>query len=104
MELVLRLMAEVARLQKRYQEHRADLYVLLARADVEPTNNGSEQDLRNSVLHRKVTAGYRSDWGAEVSAIFTTLPTTDRKRGESLLEALRAIAGPFPAPVAGRAA
>jgi transposase len=84
------------RLQKRYREHRDSLYVFLDRSDVEPTNNGSERDLRNSVIHRKVTGGFRSAWGAEASAIFTTLLTTARKRGENLLDALRAVAGPSP--------
>jgi transposase len=91
------------RLQRRYRAHRADLYVFLYRTDVEPTNNGSERDLRNSVIHRKVTGGYRSGWGAEASAIFTTLLTTARKRGDNLLDALRAVAGPSPLHAAGMA-
>jgi len=32
--------------------------------------------------------------GAEVSAIFTSILTTGRKRGENLLDAFRAVAGP----------
>jgi transposase len=55
--------SEARQLQQCYQAHRADLYVFLYRDDVEPTNNGSERDLRNSVIHRKVTGGYRSAWG-----------------------------------------
>jgi len=70
--------------------------VFLYRDDIEPTDNGSERDLRHAVIHRKVTGGYRSEWGAEASAIVTTLLTTARKRGENLLEALRAVAGPTP--------
>jgi transposase len=88
------------RLQKRYQQHRGSLYVFLERRDVEPTNNSSERDLRNSVIHRKVTGGYRSERGAEASAILTTLLTTARKRGQNLYEALRAIAGPSPVQAA----
>jgi transposase len=95
--------SESRRLQKRYQEHRPDLYVFLNRADVEPTNNGSERDLRNSVIHRKVTGGYRSTWGAEASAILTTLLATARKRGDNLVDALRAVAGPSALQVAGTA-
>jgi transposase len=93
--------SEARRLQKRYQEHRADLYVFLHRAGVEPTNNGSERDLRNSVIHRKVTGGYRSAWGAEASAIFTTLLTTARKRRQNPLDALRSAAGPSALRAAG---
>jgi transposase len=93
--------SEARRLQKRYQAHRADLYLVLHRADVEPTNNGSERDLRNSVIHRKVTGGYRSAWGAEASAIFTSILATARQRDENLFDALRSLAGPSPLQAAG---
>jgi len=91
------------RLQKRYREHRAGLYVFLHRDDVEPTNNAAERDLRNSVIHRKVTGGYRSARGAEASAIFTSLLTTARKRGHNLFDALRSVAGPSPLQATGMA-
>ena len=42
---------EARQLQKRYRRHRDKLFVCLRREDVEPTNNGSERDLRNSVIH-----------------------------------------------------
>jgi transposase len=88
--------SEARRLQKRYRLHRDSLYVFLYRDDVEPTNNSSERDLRNAVIHRKVTGGYRSDWGAAASAICTSILTTARKQGENLFEALRAVAGTSP--------
>jgi transposase len=87
---------EAARLQQRYRTHRDSLYVFLHRDDVEPTNNSSERDLRPSVIHRKVIGGFRSHWGAEASAIRTTILATARKQGQNLLDALRAIAGPSP--------
>ena len=95
--------SQARRLQKRYQAHRASLYVFLERDDVEPYNNRSERDLRNSVIRRKVTGGYRSDWGAEASAICTSILTTARKRGENLFTALRTLAGPSPLQAAGLA-
>ena len=85
--------ANARRLQARYREHRAGLFVFFDRPDVPPTNNASEQDLRPAVIHRKVIGGYRSQLGADVSAIFTSLLTTARKRGENLSQALRSIAG-----------
>ena len=94
---------EARRLQKRYQAHRAGLYVFLHRDDVAPTNNAAERDLRNSVIHRKVTGGHRSARGAEASAIVTSLLATARKRGENLYAALRAVAGPSPLQAAGMA-
>ena len=93
--------ANARRLQERYREHRASLFVFLARPDVPPTNNASEQDLRPSVIHRKVTGGYRSWTGAEVSAILTSLFATARKPGQSFLDMLRSIAGPSPLHAAG---
>ncbi len=94
---------EAWRLQKRYRKHRDKLFVFLHRPAcpersewVEPTNNSSERDLRNSVIHDKVTGGYRSAHGAEQGAIFATLLTTARKLGQNLYENLCAIAGPSP--------
>jgi transposase len=93
--------ANARRLQARYQEHRASLFVFLDRPDVPPTNNASEQDLRPSVIHRKVTGGFRSQLGADISAIVTSLLTTARKRGDNLFQALRSVAGPSPLRAAG---
>ncbi len=59
-----------------------------------PTNNASEQALRHSVVHRKVTGGFRSDWGAEAHAIVTTVLDTARKRREDVLATLHAALGP----------
>jgi transposase len=93
--------ANARRLQNRYREHRASLFVFLDRPDIPPTNNASEQDLRPSVIHRKVTGGFRSWPGAERSAILTSLFTTARKRGQDFLATLRSIAGPSPLRAAG---
>ena len=49
-----------------------------------------------TVIHRKVIGGFRSDWGAEASAIRTSILTTARKQGQNLLDAFRAVAGPSP--------
>jgi transposase len=87
---------EAARLQQRYRSHRDSLYVFLHRDDVEPTNNSSERDLRPAVIHRKVIGGFRSTWGAEASAIRSTLLATARKQGQNLLDAFRLVAGPSP--------
>ena len=87
---------EAARLQKRYRLHRDSLYVFLQRDDVEPTNNSSERDLRPSVIHRKVIGSFRSEWGAEASAIRTSVLATARKQGRNLFGAFLAIAGPSP--------
>jgi transposase len=92
---------EAWQLQKRYRRHRDKLFVCLHRDDVEPTNNSSERDLRNSVIHDKVTGGYRSQRGAEQGAIFATLLTTARKLGHNAYARLCSMAGPSPLLAAG---
>jgi transposase len=84
---------EASRLWVRFREHRDSLFVFLYDAAVPPTNNASEQALRHSVVHRKVTGGFRSDWGADAHAILTTVLDTTRKRGENLLTTLYAALG-----------
>jgi transposase len=86
--------AEASRLWVRFREHREHLFVFLYDAAVPPTNNASEQALRHSVVHRKVTGGFRSDWGAEAHAILTTVLDTARKRRDNLLATLQAALGP----------
>ena len=84
------------KLQVRYQHHWEALFVFLDRDDVEPTNNSSERDIRNAVIHDKITGGYRSAQGARQGAIFTTILATARKLGENLYQRLCTIAGPSP--------
>ncbi|HEY9815420.1 MAG TPA: IS66 family transposase, partial [Candidatus Obscuribacterales bacterium] len=55
---------EGQRLLKRYQKIRAHLLLFLSDETILPTNNFSEQALRWSAVFRKVTNGFRSDWGA----------------------------------------
>src|SRR6059058_3466906 len=85
--------AEASRLWVRFREHREHLFVFLSDPTVPPTNNASEQALRNSVVHRKVTGGFRSDWGADAHAIVITVLDTARKRGDDLLTTLHAALG-----------
>ena len=94
---------EAWQLQKRYRRHRAKLFVCLHRDDVEPTNSSSERDLRNSVIHEKVTGGFRSQRGAEQGAVFATLLTTARKLGQNAYARLCVIAGTTPLQAAGLA-
>jgi hypothetical protein len=40
-------------------------FKLSVQSGVPLTNNASEQAIRTSVIHRKVTNGFRSEWGGE---------------------------------------
>ena len=86
------------RLQKRYRKHRDSLFVFLHIPDVPCDNNASERALRNSVIHRKVSGGFRSDEGAAAHAVVSSVVDTTRKRGEDVFETLQGHIG-SPAPV-----
>jgi len=88
------------RLRKRIGRHRAHLFVFVTRRDVPPTNNVSERNLRPSVVFRKVTNGFRSDWGAETYAAFRSVVSTAKANAAPVLNALRAalLAKLLPAP------
>src|SRR6516165_7193299 len=65
------------------------LFVFLKRRDAEPTNNESERTLRPSVIFRKVTNGFRSEWGAKTYAALCSIVETGRRNGRSALTAIR---------------
>jgi transposase len=78
-----------------YLDCRDRLFVFLKRRDVEPTNNESERALRPSVIFRKVTNGFRSEWGAKAYAALCSIVETGRRNGRSALTAIRdALATP----------
>jgi transposase len=85
---------EGQRLLKRYQKIRAHLLLFLTDETIPPTNNSSEQALRWSVVFRKVTNGFRSDWGAELFAQVRSLVNTAKRQGISALPLM-----PFPVPL-----
>lgn len=73
---------------------RDKLFVFMKRRDVDPTNNASERALRPSVTFRKVTGGFRSEWGAKVYADIRSTVATGLRNGRTALEAIRdALAG-----------
>jgi transposase len=77
------------------------LFAFLKRRDVEPTNNESERALRPSVIFRKVTNGFRSEWGATTYAALCSIVETGRRNGRSALTAIRdALAVPATEPTA----
>jgi len=76
------------RLLKRYQRIRDHLLLFLTDETVPPTNNASEQALRWSVVFRKVTHGFRSDWGAELFALVRSIVNTAKRQGISALDAI----------------
>ncbi len=85
------------RLWRRYRKHRDALFLFLEREDVPPTNNASERALRNSVIYRKVTGGFRTDWGAELYVNFMSILETARRQGHTIFETLSKLLASQPA-------
>jgi transposase len=81
------------KLQNRYLLHREKLLTFLYYPGVPPTNNQSEQALRTSVIHRKVTNGFRSDWGANAYADLLSVIATSKIKGQRVFEILVNLMG-----------
>jgi transposase len=62
--------------------------------DVPYTNNVCERHLRPSVVFRKVTNGFRCEWGAETYAAFRSLVSTAKANRASVLQVLRFVLAP----------
>jgi transposase len=77
------------RLRKRYGKHRSHLFTFLDHPEVPADNNGSERELRPTATYRKVTGGFRSDWGADLFAGVRSVIGTAARRGESAYQAIQ---------------
>jgi transposase len=56
------------RLRRRYSKVRDHLFIFLDHPEVAADNNGSERELQPTATYRKVTGGFRSNWGADFFA------------------------------------
>ena len=82
------------RLQKRYRRHREHLFVFRHCPGVAPDNNACERALRPSVIHRKVTNGFRSEWGAHAYAALATVIETAKLQNHNVFDTLVNLMGP----------
>jgi transposase len=78
-------------LQAQAKAWRTKFFVFLADRRVPATNNVSEREIRPSVVFRKVTNGFRSDWGADVHAGYRSLTSTARLHAHTAIDAVRAL-------------
>jgi transposase len=92
---------EAVKLQRRYLKHRQSLFVFLERTDVPPTNNVSERALRPAVIHRKVTGGFRSQWGTNTYAALASVIDTAALKGVSAFAAIQPLMGTPALPLPG---
>jgi len=79
------------KLHKRMLANRAHLFVFMSNRAVPYTNNVSERHLRPSVIFRKVTNGFRCEWGAETYAAFRSVVSTAKANGASVLDTVRFV-------------
>ena len=86
------------KLQRILKRFRQNLLVFISNRAVPPTNNGSEQALRPCVVFRKVTNGFRSEWGATLYADVRSVLETARRRGIAILDAIRLTLDRRPLP------
>ena len=80
-------------LLKRYRKHHQHLLVFLYDPAVPHHNNDAERALRPSVVHRKVTGGFRSAWGAHAYAALASVIDTAKLRRQSVFATLVALMG-----------
>jgi transposase len=83
------------RLQNRYLGLQDNLFLFLDDSTIPPTNNASEQALRWSVIFRKVTNGFRSDWGRDLFAAVRSIVNTGRRQGFSTFDAILTALNPL---------
>ena len=89
-----RLTGELAvRLQRRFVKHRNHLLTSLHNPAVPAENNACQRALRPSVIHRKVTKGFRSEWGARTYAALQTVISTARQQGRHVFSTLVELMG-----------
>ena len=70
---------------------RSHLFTFLEHPDVPPDNNGSERELRPTATYRKVTGGFRSNWGADLFAAVRSVVSTAARRGTNAYQAIRLV-------------
>jgi transposase len=77
------------KLQRIIKKTRRHMFVFVTNRDLPATNNGSERSLRPAVTFRKITNGFRTEWGARLYADIRSVVETGRRRAIGALDAIR---------------
>lgn len=88
------------KLQHVTRKIRRHFFVFVTNRELEPTNNASERALRPAVTFRKITNGFRSEWGVKFYADIRSVIETARRRATGALEAIRLTLRGLPLPAA----
>ena len=68
---------------------RSQLFVFVQNRDLEATKNGSERALRPCAVYRKITNGFRQEWGAHLYVDIRSVIETARRRSVRAVDAIR---------------
>ena len=79
------------KLRRRIARDREHLFLFVTERAVSATNNACERALRPSVIFRKVTNGFRSEWGAQTYAAFRSVVSTAKANGRSVFGEIRGV-------------
>jgi transposase len=79
------------KLQRQVKAWRSKFFVFLEDRRVSATNNVAEREIRPSVVFRKVTGGFRSEWGARVHASYRSVTSTAGIAGRTAFDTLREL-------------
>jgi transposase len=99
-ELMARTSTHAAgiKLQRIVKKIRRHLFVFVTNRDIPATNNCSERALRPCAVFRKITNGFRTEWGAKLYADIRSVIETARRRAIRALEAIRLTIAGMPLP------
>lgn len=87
------------KLQTVIRKTRHQLFVFIQNRDLSATNNGSERALRPCAIYRKITNGFRSEWGAALYADIRSAVETARRRSIRAIDAIRLTLDERPLPI-----
>lgn len=79
------------RLRKRCAAIRGHLFTFPEHPEIAPDNNGSERDLRPTATYRKVTGGFRSEWGGDLFVGIRSVIGTAARRGIDAYHAIHSV-------------
>jgi transposase len=88
--------ADLKQIIKKIRRH---LFVFVTRRELTATNNGSERALRPCAVYRKITNGFRSQWGAALYADIRSVIETARRRAVPAIDAIRLTLHGNPIPL-----
>lgn len=89
------------KLKRMIRKVRQHLFVFVQNRHLEPTNNGSERALRPCAVYRKITNGFRQEWGVHLYADIRSVIETARRHAVRAIDAIRDALNTPPRPATG---